>query len=130
MQLQKMIPCISSQTKYQSCFNFQKEILNDLKQVCSLLGDLADQCNSLIDQYGPLVFDLLLPELVSLNWICVQSYEKDTSVGIAKYRVIGMLRSQSSENHKTIKYMIRLVVWACNKTLKIANKLQPLKWWP
>ena len=45
----------------------QKEILNELKQVCSLLGDLADQCNSLIDQYGPLVFDLLLPELVSLN---------------------------------------------------------------
>ncbi|XP_072050134.1 prosaposin-like [Amphiura filiformis] len=41
----------------------QKEILNELKMVCSLLGDLADQCNSLIDQYGPLVFDLLLPEL-------------------------------------------------------------------
>ncbi|XP_072051429.1 prosaposin-like [Amphiura filiformis] len=40
----------------------QKE-LHDIKMSCSLLGDLADQCNLLIDQYGPLFFDLLLPEL-------------------------------------------------------------------
>ena len=40
-------------------------IVQELEQVCSILGDLASECQSLIQQYGGTVLDALAKALVS-----------------------------------------------------------------
>ena len=36
-----------------------------VEQVCSLLGDLSSECQSLVEQYGPTVINALAQILVS-----------------------------------------------------------------
>ena len=44
---------------------FQQMIIQEVEQVCSILGDLAGECQSLIQQYGGTVLDALAKALVS-----------------------------------------------------------------
>ncbi|XP_071952140.1 uncharacterized protein [Antedon mediterranea] len=41
----------------------QTEILNEIKMICADLGPYADECSSLVDQYGTIVISLLVSEL-------------------------------------------------------------------
>ena len=47
--------------------SFQQTIIMAVEQVCSLLGDLSSECQSLVEQYGSTVINALAQILVS--WI-------------------------------------------------------------
>ena len=52
--------------------NNQQTIISAVEQVCSLLGDYASECQSLVDQYGPTVINGIAQLLVSK---CFQNYK-------------------------------------------------------
>ena len=45
--------------------HFQQTIIMAVEQVCSLLGDLSSECQSLVEQYGSTVINALAQILVS-----------------------------------------------------------------
>ena len=49
------------------CWNifYQAEVLQELEQVCKILGSLADECNTLLSDFFPQLWDAIVNKLVS-----------------------------------------------------------------
>lgn len=59
-----VIPGKPSDHSYYSLFNLQKEITDALEKVCSVLPrSLSSRCSAFVDQYGPVIIQLLANQL-------------------------------------------------------------------
>ena len=48
-------------------FDQQKQILSAVEEICPLLGDLEEQCKTLIGSYGNMVLEVLVNLMVRLQ---------------------------------------------------------------